>query len=160
MQKKTHDYDNVFKTMKAKHKRLFVSVINDVFGKSYPLDVQVEVLPSEGYLTEDEAANGGKEIEEREADFLIRIGGDIYLLESQSYDDDSMAIRIAEYAFSAARRFATWDIGEAKKSCSHTSPFTSQGMKRSLCLGTIWRPPLKTWNISGTRLSACMGKAP
>ena len=90
MQKKTHDYDNVFKTMKAKHKRLFVSVINDVFGKSYPLDVQVEVLPSEGYLTEDEAANGGKEIEEREADFLIRIGGDIYLLESQSYDDDSM----------------------------------------------------------------------
>ena len=30
MQKKTPDYDNVFKTMKSKHKRLFISVINDV----------------------------------------------------------------------------------------------------------------------------------
>ena len=28
MQKRTPDYDNVFKTMKMKHKRLFVSVIN------------------------------------------------------------------------------------------------------------------------------------
>ncbi len=26
MQKKTPDYDNVFKTMKSKHKRLFISV--------------------------------------------------------------------------------------------------------------------------------------
>lgn len=34
--KKTPDYDNVFKTMKMKHKRLFVSVINDVFGRNYP----------------------------------------------------------------------------------------------------------------------------
>lgn len=34
MQKKTPDYDNVFKTMKSKHKRLFISVINDTFGKN------------------------------------------------------------------------------------------------------------------------------
>lgn len=45
MQKKTPDYDNVFKTMKMKHKRLFVSVINDVFGRNYPKDVKVEILP-------------------------------------------------------------------------------------------------------------------
>lgn len=50
MPKKTPDYDNVSKTMKMKHKRLFVSVINDVFGKDYPLNVKVDVLPSEGYL--------------------------------------------------------------------------------------------------------------
>ena len=36
MQKKTPDYDNVFKTMKSKHKRLFISDINDTFGKNYP----------------------------------------------------------------------------------------------------------------------------
>lgn len=65
MPKKTPDYDNVFKTMKMKHKRLFVSVINDVFGKDYPLDVKVDVLPSGGYLTENETADGSKEIEER-----------------------------------------------------------------------------------------------
>ena len=113
MQKKTPDYDNVFKTMKMKHKRLFVSVINDVFGRDYPRDVKVEILPSEGYLTENETVDGGKEIEEQVSDFLIRIGSEIYLLECQSYDDGSMAIRIAEYAFIIARQFATWDIGHA-----------------------------------------------
>ena len=113
MQKKTPDYDNVFKTMKSKHKRLFISVINDVFGKEYPLDTKVEVLPSEGYLTESETADGSKEIEEQISDFLIKIGSEIYLLECQSYDDGSMAIRIAEYAFIVARQFATWDIGHA-----------------------------------------------
>ncbi len=114
MQKKTHDYDNVFKTMKSKHKRLFIQVINDIFKKDYPLDAKVDVLPSEGYLTENETADGSEEIEERISDFLIRIGSEVYLLECQSYDDGSMAIRIAEYAFIAARQFAVWDIGHAE----------------------------------------------
>jgi hypothetical protein len=99
--------------MKMKHKRLFVSVINDVFGKDYPSDIKVEVLPSEGYLTESETADGSKEIEEQISDFLIKIGSEVYLLECQSYDDGSMAIRIAEYAFIVARQFAKWDIGHA-----------------------------------------------
>ena len=113
MQKKTPDYDNVFKTMKSKHKRLFISVINDVFEKEYPLDTKVEILPSEGYLTESETVDGSKEIEEQISDFLIKIGSEVYVLECQSYDDGSMAIRIAEYAFIVARQFATWDIGHA-----------------------------------------------
>lgn len=114
MQKKTHDYDNVFKTMKVKHKRLFVPVINDIFGKNYPLDVKMDVLPSEGYFIENETADGSKEIKEQISDFLIRIGSEVYLLECQSYDDDSMAIRIAEYAFIAARQFALWNISIGK----------------------------------------------
>lgn len=113
MQKRTHDYDNVFKTMKSKHKRLFISVINDTFGKSYPMNTKVDVLPSEGYLTESDTLDGSREIEEQISDFLIKIGNEIYLLECQSYDDGSMAIRIAEYAFIVARQFATWDIGHA-----------------------------------------------
>ena len=113
MQKKTPDYDNVFKTMKMKHKRLFISVINDVFGKNYPLDVKVDVLPSEGYLTENETADGSKEIEEQVSDFLIKIRDEVYLLECQSYDDGSMSIRIAEYAFIVARQSAVWNIGKA-----------------------------------------------
>ena len=113
MQKKTHDYDNVFKTMKSKHKRLFISVINDTFGKDYPVDADVTILPSEGYLTESETADGSKEIEEQISDFLLKIGQEVYLLECQSYNDDSMAIRIAEYAFIAARQSAVWDIGHA-----------------------------------------------
>lgn len=109
--KKTPDYDNVFKTMKTKHKRLFISVINEAFGKDYPMDAKVSVLPSEGFLTENETADGSREIEEQVSDFLIRIENGVYLLECQSYDDDSMAVRIAEYAFIAARQSASWDNG-------------------------------------------------
>ena len=65
----------------------------------------------EGYLTESETVDGSKEIEEQISDFLIKIENEMYLLECQSYDDGSMAIRIAEYAFIAARQFAAWDIG-------------------------------------------------
>ena len=111
--KHTPDYDNVFKTMKHRHKRLFISVINETFGKTYPLDSKIEVLPSEGYLTEEETQTGEKNIEEQISDFLIKIGNDVFLLECQSYDDDSMAIRIAEYAFISARKFSKWNIGEA-----------------------------------------------
>lgn len=113
MPKKTPDYDNVFKTMKSKHKRLFIPVINDIFGRDYPMDVKVETLPSEGYLTEKETEDGSKDIEGQISDFLIKVGSDVYLLECQSYDDGSMAVRIAEYAFIVARQFATWDIGHA-----------------------------------------------
>jgi hypothetical protein len=113
MQKNTHDYDNVFKTIKSKHKRLFISVINDAFGKHYPMDAKIEVLPSEGYLTESETADGSKDIEEQISDFIMKIGNEVYLLECQSYNDGSMSIRIAEYAFIVARQFATWNIGHA-----------------------------------------------
>ena len=113
MQKKTPDYDNVFKTMKSKHKRLFISVINDTFGKNYAMDTKVEILSSEGYLTESETIDGSKDIEEQISDFVIKIEKEVYLLECQSYDDGSMAIRIAEYAFIVARQFAVWDIGHA-----------------------------------------------
>ena len=85
MQKKTPDYDNVFKTMKSKHKRLFISVINDTFGKNYPMDTKIETLPSEGYLTESETVDGSKDIEEQISDFVIKIGSEIYLLECQSH---------------------------------------------------------------------------
>lgn len=113
MQKKTPDYDNVFKTMKSKHKRLFISVINDIFGKKYPMNVKMDILPSEGYLTGSGNAKGSQEIEEKISDFLIKIENQVYLVECQSYDDDSMALRIAEYAFIAARQFADWGIGYA-----------------------------------------------
>jgi hypothetical protein len=114
MQKKTHDYDNVFKTLKYKHKRLFIPAINKAFKKNYSLNVKVDILPTEGYLTENETTDGSKDIEKKDNDFLIKIGDDIYLLECQSFDDGSMAIRMVEYAFLAARQTAQWDIGYAR----------------------------------------------
>jgi hypothetical protein len=113
MQKLSPDYDNVFKTMKSKHNRLFISVINHKFGKHYPMNAKIEALPSEGYFTERETQEGSEDIEEKISDFLMRIENEVYLLECQSYDDGSMAIRIAEYAFLAARQSAEWNIGYA-----------------------------------------------
>ena len=85
-----------------------------MFGKNYSLDTEIKALPSEGYLTEKETEDGSKEIEEQISDFLLKIGKEVYLIECQSYDDNSMAIRIAEYAFIVARQFAKWDIGRAE----------------------------------------------
>ena len=119
MQKKTPDYDNVFKTMKMKHRRLFIPVINDIFGKNYPMDAQVEVLASEGYLSG--TGEGGSGIGERVSDFLMRIGEGTYLLECQSSDDGSMAIRMAEYAFTAARQSAEWGSGHVRIPLPHFS---------------------------------------
>ena len=111
--KKTHDYDDAFKTLKTKHKRLFISVINEAFGKDYPLNAKVELLPSESYIFT--GTEGSKNIanEEHENDMLLRIESDVYLIVCQSYVDDSMALRMAEYSFLAARDTAVWDQGHA-----------------------------------------------
>nr|MCR4991108.1 hypothetical protein [Lachnospiraceae bacterium] len=111
--KKTHDYDNAFKTLKTRQQRLFISVVNEAFGKNYPLDSKVGFLTSEGHLVSEEADTSIK-IEENINDMLIKIENDVYLVECQSYDDDSMAIRIAEYSFTAARNSAEYDQGHAE----------------------------------------------
>ena len=45
--KHMHDFDSVFKTLKSRNKRLFISVINEAFGKDYPLDSEITVLPAD-----------------------------------------------------------------------------------------------------------------
>lgn len=105
MSKNNKDYDNIFKTLKKSHKRLFISVINNAFNKHYPLDSIPIVLSSENYIENVETDS----IEERESDALFSICGDTYLIECQSYEDGTMAIRIAEYAFLSARDNAIWD---------------------------------------------------
>jgi hypothetical protein len=100
--KKTHDYDSTFQTIKNKHKRLLIAVINDCFHKHYPMNTEVELLPTRSQLI----AQGGKtkaKIIDRESDAILRIENDYYLIEVQAYDDENMAIRIAEYTFLAAR---------------------------------------------------------
>jgi hypothetical protein len=118
--KHNQDFDDVFQTLKTKHIRLFIPVINEIFGKNYPADSKVTVLPSDGFLTQ-EGSDGETQLEKKISDFLIQIGNEIYLLECQSYDDGSMAIRIAEYAFLAARQHATWDAGTAVFTMPHFS---------------------------------------
>lgn len=107
MSKNNKDYDNVFKTLKHSHKRLFISVINNAFHKNYPLNTIPVVLPTDSYIENPSS----QKTEERESDLLFNICGDTYLIECQSYEDGSMAIRIAEYAFLSARNHAHWENG-------------------------------------------------
>ena len=101
--KKTHDYDSAFQSLKSRHKRLFIAVINEAFGKHYPLDSRVTILPAKNTFHSPEGSDSQKNIEERENDSLLCICGDYYLLECQSYDDETMSLRLAEYTFLAAR---------------------------------------------------------
>ena len=136
MPKNNNDYDDIFKTLKYNHKRLFISLINKAFNKSYPLNIVPTILPTDSYIENPDA----DKIEERESDLLMSICGDTYLIECQSYEDGTMAIRIAEYAFLSARNNAVWENGRVIlnmpayvvvyiKSSEHTPLYTEITLK-------------------------------
>ena len=104
--KQSHDYDATFQSLKSRHQRLFIAVINECFGKHYPLDSKVTTLPSRNTFHNPEKTDTEGNLEERESDFLLCVCGDYYLLECQTYDDGSMSLRLAEYTFLAARSIA------------------------------------------------------
>lgn len=109
MAKQNKDYDDVFKTLKKRHRRLFIPLINLAFGKNYPVDAEVTMLPTDSqFVVPDDE---GKDIEDRDSDMLFVIRGDRYLIECQAYDDETMSIRIAEYTFLAARDTAEYEDG-------------------------------------------------
>ncbi len=112
--KKTRDYDNTFQTLKVKHKRLLIAVINDCFQKHYPTDAPIELLSNRSFLM-SKGGKGEADIEDRENDCVLRIGEDYYLVEVQTYDDENMAIRIAEYTFIFARDIAQQEQDNSKK---------------------------------------------
>lgn len=105
---KTNDLDDVFKLLKNNHTDLFISIINDSFGMHYTKEDKAVLLPTEGYIL---TGKEPPEIEKRFSDFLLKLGGETYLIECQSYSDNTMAIRIAEYAFLSARSNAIWENG-------------------------------------------------
>ena len=109
--KNTHDYDSTFKTLKNRHTRLFIAVINLAFQKNYPLNAEVRIISSEGAFIDEAKPDDKSKVEMRENDFLISINDDYYMIEAQSYDDNEMALRIAEYTFLAARSVAVYDQG-------------------------------------------------
>ena len=110
MSKNNKDYDNVFKTLKKRHNRLFIPLINLAFGRNHPLDSKVSLLPTDGQFIVPGDEEVG--IEERDSDMLLVIRSYRYLVECQAYDDDTMSFRIAEYSFIAARDTAEIDNGQ------------------------------------------------
>lgn len=112
MPKRSKDYDDIFKTLKIRHTRLFISIINKAFNKNYPLDAEINFLSSEGQLILEDL-DGSADIEGKENDSYISINGDKYIIECQSYDDDTIALRLAEYIFIVGSRNADIRNGKA-----------------------------------------------
>lgn len=105
-------FDDVFQSLKSNHTKLFIPLINDRFNKDYSLNEAFELLPTDEYITAYSESDGTPEVNKRITDFIIKIRDDKYLLECQSYNDGSMALRIAEYTFLTARQSAENNNGK------------------------------------------------
>ncbi len=91
-------YDDVFRTILNDFKWMAIPVINEIFGKDFHRDEEVEPLQNEMYISE-----AGKGYYKRITDSRIRIRDTIFHMELQSTSDNTMGIRMAEYDFLIAR---------------------------------------------------------
>ena len=106
-----NDFDDVFKSLKCNHSKLFIPLINLIFGKDYGIDEPLELISTDEHITSKFGKEKKYSIDTRISDFILKIRNDHFLLECQSYNDGSMAIRIAEYTFLSARHTATNENG-------------------------------------------------
>ncbi len=82
-------FDDVFRTMLEKMPQLVVPLINEVFGTSYPEDIEIIQKRNEHQTPK------GRVI----TDSHLLIADKIYHIECQSTDDSTMVIRMIEYDF-------------------------------------------------------------
>ena len=110
-----HIFDDVFKSLKLKHTRLFIPVINEVFGRNYSLTEDIRVLSSEipgiSFDPEGSLKKGvaGTKQSVIYSDCLLGISDTAYMIEEQSGTDGSMSVRMFQYAFGQALGEAEYD---------------------------------------------------
>lgn len=82
-------FDDVFRTMLEKMPQMAIPLINEVFGTSYPEDIEIIQKRNE------HQTQNGRVI----TDSHLLIANRIYHIECQSTDDSTMVIRMIEYDF-------------------------------------------------------------
>ena len=86
-------YDGIFKELLFEFpNENIVEFINNLFGKNYPCDSDVQKLETESH----------KDGKKKHSDMVLRVDGILYHAEIQSGDDKSMALRVFEYSYRAA----------------------------------------------------------
>ena len=95
-------YDDVFRTMVNDCARLLIPLINLLFEKDYDINDPIEIHHNEYFIH----TKSGDE-EKRITDSFFTINGEMYILECQSTADNTIIIRIIEYAFHGALETAT-----------------------------------------------------
>jgi len=89
-------YDDVYRTMLNDCRSLLIPVINEVFGEDFTGDEKVDFAPNEHFINQQDGVEG-----KRVTDSSFTISGvktKSYLMECQSRPDNSMLVRIFEYA--------------------------------------------------------------
>ena len=83
-------FDDVFRTMMEKMPDLAVPLINEIFGTTYPEDIEIIQRRNEHQTKQGEIIT----------DSQLLIAEKIYHLECQSTQDSEMVVRMIEYDFS------------------------------------------------------------
>lgn len=89
-------FDDVYRTMLEKCRKLIIPVINECFGTDYSMDEEVVLISNEHYYIEE------NKILKRITDSCIRVAGHLYHIECQSTEDAVMELRMIEYDFHIA----------------------------------------------------------
>ena len=87
-------YDDAFRTMIQDCQKLLIPLINLVFKKHYSSEAEIDLHHNE-YFIQIKGVAEKKNI----TDSFFTIDGDTYIFECQSTADDTMIVRIFEYAF-------------------------------------------------------------
>jgi hypothetical protein len=123
-------YDDIFKSYKDLDTKLFVLLINGLFGVDFSLDSSVEFLDNESvHYGKDDDGSGRKS-----SDIVVKIEDSVYHLEFQTSRNDEMILRVFEYAYRVAyRRRVTVDgVIEMVFPRSKVISFTAVGSGRIL----------------------------
>jgi hypothetical protein len=91
-------FDKTFKRIfgNASHPAL-VAFINGGFGSHHALESPVAFLPTESIIKKDAGT-----MKRETSDMILTIAGKPYVIEAQTADDETIALRVFEYGFSYA----------------------------------------------------------
>lgn len=103
-------FDDVFRTLLEKMPELAVPLINEVFGTSYPEDIEIIQKRNEYQTKQGEIIT----------DSHLMILDKAYHIECQSTNDSSMVIRMIEYDFSISLEFMRLEDGKYRMYFPHS----------------------------------------
>ena len=113
-------FDDVFRTMLEKMPQLAIPLINEVFGTSYPEDIEIIQKRNE------HQTQNGRVI----TDSHLLIANRVYHIECQSTDDSTMVIRMIEYDFAISLEHVQKENGRYRMYFPQSCVLYLRGIKK------------------------------
>ena len=129
-------FDDVFRTMVEKMPNLAVPLINEIFGTTYPEDIEIIQRRNEHQTKQGEIIT----------DSQLLIAEKIYHLECQSTQDSEMVVRMIEYDFSIGLETMEKEKGKYRMYLPHSCILYLRGNKKTEKLTIeVVAPEGETW---------------